>query len=46
MKRRVVGFIGLGAMGKEMAANLMKAGFETVVFDIKKERIYGRNCRF
>jgi 2-hydroxy-3-oxopropionate reductase len=39
VKRRVVGFIGLGAMGKEMAANLMKAGFETVVFDIKKERI-------
>jgi len=29
-----VGFIGLGDMGKPMAANLAPAGFETTVFDL------------
>jgi len=29
-----VGFIGLGRMGKSMASNLRKKGFELVVFDI------------
>ena len=29
-----VGFIGLGIMGKPMARNLMKAGYELIVFDI------------
>lgn len=29
-----VGFIGLGIMGRPMAKNLMKAGYELVVFDI------------
>ena len=28
-----IGFIGLGAMGGPMAKNLVKAGFELVVFD-------------
>jgi len=29
-----VGFIGLGRMGGHMAANVLKAGFETYVFDL------------
>jgi len=29
-----IGFIGLGRMGKSMAANLRKKGFELVVFDV------------
>ena len=32
-----VGFIGLGIMGASMASNLMKAGYELVVHDIKRE---------
>ena len=32
-----VGFIGLGLMGKSMAANLQKAGYELVVHDIKRD---------
>jgi 2-hydroxy-3-oxopropionate reductase len=34
-----IGFIGLGIMGKPMAKNLIKAGYELVVFDHKKELI-------
>ena len=33
-KQGKVGFIGLGIMGKPMAKNLIKAGFELIVFDI------------
>ncbi len=29
-----IGFIGLGIMGKPMALNLLKAGYELVVFDV------------
>jgi 2-hydroxy-3-oxopropionate reductase len=29
-----VGFVGLGIMGKPMARNLMKAGYEVTVFDV------------
>jgi 3-hydroxyisobutyrate dehydrogenase-like beta-hydroxyacid dehydrogenase len=32
-----VGFIGLGAMGKPMAANIVKAGFELTVYDLREE---------
>src|SRR5438309_2559219 len=32
-----VGFIGVGTMGRHMAANLMKAGFSLVVNDVRKE---------
>lgn len=32
-----IGFIGLGLMGRPMAANLLKAGFALNVFDLKKE---------
>jgi len=31
-----IGFIGLGIMGKPMAENLLKAGYELVVLDINK----------
>jgi len=32
-----VGFIGLGTMGRHMAANLQKAGHELVVHDVRKD---------
>ncbi len=32
-----VGFIGLGNMGEPMAANLARAGFEMVVYDLRSE---------
>lgn len=34
-----IGFIGLGIMGKPMAKNLLKAGYELVVFDINKAAV-------
>lgn len=34
-----IGFIGLGIMGKPMALNLVKAGYELTVYDIVAERI-------
>ncbi len=34
-----IGFIGLGIMGKPMAQNLLKAGYELAVFDMVPERI-------
>jgi 3-hydroxyisobutyrate dehydrogenase-like beta-hydroxyacid dehydrogenase len=33
-----IGFIGLGAMGTAMAANIAKAGFELTVYDLREER--------
>ncbi|MFR5601410.1 MAG: NAD(P)-dependent oxidoreductase [Lachnospiraceae bacterium] len=36
MKR--IGFIGIGIMGKAMAANLMKAGYELAVYNRTKEK--------
>ena len=32
-----VGFIGLGNMGKPMAINLAKAGFDLMVYDLRPE---------
>ena len=32
-----IGFIGIGNMGKPMSTNLLKAGYELIVFDIRKE---------
>lgn len=32
-----VGFIGLGRMGKPMASNLINAGFELAVYDLREE---------
>jgi 2-hydroxy-3-oxopropionate reductase len=34
-----IGFIGLGIMGKPMALNLVKAGYELTVYDIVSERM-------
>ncbi|MCH3918475.1 MAG: 2-hydroxy-3-oxopropionate reductase [Spirochaetia bacterium] len=34
-----IGFIGLGIMGKPMVKNLLKAGYEVVVYDIIKENV-------
>jgi len=34
---RKVGFIGLGTMGKPMAINIAKAGFDLMVYDIREE---------
>jgi len=34
-----IGFIGLGIMGKPMARNLLKAGYELVVYDIVPEPV-------
>jgi 2-hydroxy-3-oxopropionate reductase len=34
-----IGFIGLGAMGKPMATNLVKKGFTLIVFDLFPERM-------
>lgn len=34
-----IGFIGLGIMGKPMAKNLIKAGYELVVYDVVKESV-------
>lgn len=35
----VIGFIGLGEMGKAMAANLIKNGFHVAVCDVREETI-------
>jgi 3-hydroxyisobutyrate dehydrogenase-like beta-hydroxyacid dehydrogenase len=38
MKERI-GFVGLGQMGQPMALNLLRAGFELRVFDLREERL-------
>jgi 3-hydroxyisobutyrate dehydrogenase len=32
-----VGFIGLGTMGGKMAANLQRAGYPLMVYDVRRE---------
>src|SRR5215470_13954510 len=34
-----IGFIGLGTMGKPMAANLVRAGFDVTVHDVAPEPV-------
>jgi 2-hydroxy-3-oxopropionate reductase len=34
-----IGFIGLGIMGKPMAQNVLKAGYELTVYDVVPERV-------
>ncbi|HEY0523321.1 MAG TPA: NAD(P)-binding domain-containing protein, partial [Stellaceae bacterium] len=34
-----VGFIGLGTMGREMAANLLKAGYGVRAYDVRREAV-------
>jgi len=36
---RRVGFIGLGAMGSRMAKNIVKAGYMTTVYDIRRQAV-------
>jgi 2-hydroxy-3-oxopropionate reductase len=38
-RRGSVGFIGLGTMGREMAINLLKAGFAVRAFDVRREAV-------
>lgn len=38
-KEKIIGFVGLGVMGKPMAKNLVRAGYSLVVFDIKQEPV-------
>ena len=38
ISNRVIGFIGLGAMGSRMAKRLIAAGFKVVVFDRTREK--------
>ena len=33
----IVGFVGLGTMGAQMAANLQKAGYKLVVHDLHRQ---------
>jgi 3-hydroxyisobutyrate dehydrogenase-like beta-hydroxyacid dehydrogenase len=35
-----VGFIGLGTMGKPMAMNIARAGFDLIVYDIREEPLH------
>lgn len=37
--KTVVGVVGLGAMGAGIAANLVRAGFETVVTDLREDAV-------
>jgi len=37
--KQVIGFVGLGQMGQPMALNLLRAGFELRVFDVREERL-------
>lgn len=37
-KNAVIGFIGVGVMGKSMASHLMKAGYEVIVYNRTKEK--------
>ena len=38
-KNMKIGFIGLGTMGNPMVKTLLKAGYETLVYDISKEAV-------
>lgn len=39
MNTKKIGFIGLGIMGRPMAINLLKAGYELVVYDTDADKI-------
>jgi 3-hydroxyisobutyrate dehydrogenase len=36
---KVVGFVGLGSMGKEVARNVLKAGFSLLPYDVRREPV-------
>ena len=37
--KQSIGFVGLGQMGQPIALNLLRAGFELRVFDVREERL-------
>ena len=39
MAKKKIGFIGLGAMGRHMAKNLIKGGYELTVYDLIPEAV-------
>jgi len=39
MRKPIIGFIGLGIMGKPMASNLLKSGYSLIIFDIDPLRL-------
>lgn len=39
LPKKKIGFIGLGTMGKPMAANIAKANFPLTVYDVRKEPV-------
>jgi 2-hydroxy-3-oxopropionate reductase len=39
MAKKKIGFVGLGIMGKPMAMNLLKAGYDLTVYDIRSEPV-------
>jgi 2-hydroxy-3-oxopropionate reductase len=38
-RKGIVGFVGLGTMGREMALNLLKAGYAVRAYDVRKEAV-------
>ena len=41
---KTIGFVGLGIMGKPMALNLIKAGYELKVHDLRRPPVYNTHC--
>jgi 2-hydroxy-3-oxopropionate reductase len=39
MSKKVIGFIGLGTMGRPMAKNLLNAGYELIVHDLNRDAV-------
>ena len=39
-----IGFVGLGAMGKPMACNLLNAGYEVYAFDVVEAAVKEMEC--
>lgn len=39
MSKLLIGFVGLGRMGRPMAANMQKKGFQTLSYDINKDAV-------
>ena len=39
MSKQKIGFIGLGIMGRPMAKNLVKAGYEVTAYDLHEEAV-------
>ena len=43
MAAKRIGFIGLGAMGRGLAGNLLRKGFDLTVWDVAQPAIDGRH---